>query len=85
MHGLVIPFPAVTDMANVLLFLAGYMLGIGSCVVFIVLMFLHRPRYEAPTLHRRRYRDLPIPEAKPEAVEERPIYMHGIMGLSDEE
>lgn len=71
-------------MATVLLFLAGYLLGIGSCVVFAALMLLHRPRYEAPTLHRRKYRDLPIPEAKPETVEERPLFMYGVTGLEDE-
>lgn len=73
MHGLVIPSPAVIEMANVLLLLAGYLLGIGSVVIFGALMVLHRPKYEAPTLHRRRYRDRPVPEVQ--TPEERPIYM----------
>ena len=86
MHGLVIPSLVVTDMANVLLLLAGYLLGIGSVVIFGALMVLHRPKYEDPTLRRRRYRDRPVPEVKMEVQtpEERPISMYGITGLEED-
>lgn len=73
-------------METALLFLVAYLLGIWSCVILGALILLHHRRPEAPVLRRRRYRDLPVPEVKSETVvEERPIYMYGIMGLSDEE
>jgi hypothetical protein len=37
--------------------LVGFILGIFSLSLLIFLVILHRPRYEAPTLSRRRNRD----------------------------
>jgi hypothetical protein len=77
-------------MANVLLFLAGYILGIASCAIFAALLLLHRPQSIAPTM-RRKYRDRlpevrseppPMPECKParDELPIEPIYMYGVTG-----
>ena len=46
---------------------AGMALALFALFVGVALLMVHRPRYVAPTL-RRRYRDLPIPEAKGESL-----------------
>ena len=47
-------------MTNLILFLAGFLLGIFACGVLAFLLAVHR--HPAPTLHRRKNRDRPIPE-----------------------
>jgi hypothetical protein len=71
-------------MINLSLFLVGFILGIFSLSLLIFLVVLHRPRYEAPTLSRRRNRDrvpeviTPERESPPE-----PVYMYGVTGLEE--
>lgn len=40
-------------MAYVSILIAGYLLGIFSVLILAALYLLHRPRYVAPTKHRR--------------------------------
>jgi hypothetical protein len=64
--------------------LVGYILGVFSIALLGALIVLHRPRYEAPTLSRRRNRDrvpeviTPERESPPE-----PVYMYGVTGLEE--
>jgi hypothetical protein len=44
-------------MINLGVLLVGFILGIFALGLLIFLVILHRPRYEAPTLSRRRNRD----------------------------
>lgn len=74
------------------MFIAGLLMGIAltllGAFITLAMFVLHRPRYAAPTKYRRRYRDLPIPDAKGESlreatdwdVAERPLYMYGVTG-----
>jgi hypothetical protein len=44
-------------MINLGVLLVGFILGVFALGLLIFLVILHRPRYEAPTLSRRRNRD----------------------------
>jgi hypothetical protein len=52
-------------MAYVSILIAGYLLGIFSILILAALYLLHRPRYVAPTKHRRANRDKPLPVVQP--------------------
>ena len=79
-------------MTNLFIFLAGVLLGIFVCGVLAFLLAVHR--YPAPTLHRRKNRDLPGRSAKiltegngdwlapyrAHAEPHEPIYMYGVTG-----
>jgi hypothetical protein len=45
--------------------LVGYALGVASMCGLVGLYLLHRPRYVAPTMHRRANRDKPLPVVQP--------------------
>ncbi|CAB3742449.1 hypothetical protein LMG22037_06603 [Paraburkholderia phenoliruptrix] len=49
-------------MKTALLCVAFYGLGVFNCAVFAAIRYLHRPRYVAPTMHNRKWRDRPVPE-----------------------
>jgi hypothetical protein len=71
-------------MINLGVLLVGFILGIFALGLLIFLVILHRPRYEAPTLSRRRNRDR-VPEVvtqEPEkgAVDYRFINLTGLEG-----
>jgi hypothetical protein len=44
-------------MKTALLCVACYGLGVFNCAVFAAVYLLHRPRYVAPTMHNRKWRD----------------------------
>jgi hypothetical protein len=75
-------------MKTVILCVGFYGLGVFNCAVFAAAYLLHRPRYEAPTLSRRRNRDRlpevhnvpPMPECKVAREEGEPIRMYGVTG-----
>jgi hypothetical protein len=48
-------------MINLGVLLVGFILGVFALGLLIFLVILHRPRYEAPTLSRRRNRDKVAP------------------------
>ena len=48
-------------MINVSIFIVGFILGIFSLSLLIFLVVLHRPRYDSPTLYRRRNIDKQVP------------------------
>jgi hypothetical protein len=48
-------------MINLGVLLVGFLLGVFSLSLLIFLVVLHRPRYESPTLNRRRNRDKQVP------------------------
>ena len=50
-------------MTNLIIFLAGFLLGIFACGVLAFLLAVHRQ--PAPTLHRRKNRDRPVPYIPP--------------------
>jgi hypothetical protein len=64
-------------MKTVLLCVGFYGLGVFNCAVFAAVYLLHRPRYVAPTMHRRANRDRlpevrdvpPMPVCKPSPEE----------------
>lgn len=56
--------------------LVGYALGVASMCGLVGLYLLHRPRYVAPTMHNRKWRDAPVEVAKPAE----PIRMYGVTG-----
>jgi hypothetical protein len=64
--------------------LVGYILGVASVCGLVALYLLHRPRYEAPTLSRRRNRDrvpeVASPEPEKGAVDYRFINLTGLEG-----
>ena len=66
-------------MKTAILCVACYGLGVFNCAVFAAVYLLHRPRYVAPTMHRRKRRDAPVEVAKAETPPE-PIYMYGVTG-----
>lgn len=43
----------------------GFILALFAMILLVFLVALHRPRYEAPTLNRRRNRDRPVAEVVP--------------------
>jgi hypothetical protein len=65
-------------MAYVSILIAGYLLGIFSVLILAALYLLHRPRYVAPTMHNRKWRDAPVVEKA--QVPDEPIYMYGVTG-----
>lgn len=46
-------------MTTLTIFLAGFSLATFAWAIFYALILLHRPRYVAPTKHRRKWRDAP--------------------------
>jgi hypothetical protein len=66
-------------MKTALLCVAFYGLGVFNCAVFAAVYLLHRPRYVAPTMHNRKWRDAPVEVAKAEQPAE-PMYMYGVTG-----
>lgn len=64
--------------------LVGFILGIFSLSLLIFLVVLHRPRYESPTLNRRRNRDrtpeVVTPEPEKSGVDYRFINLTGLEG-----
>jgi hypothetical protein len=62
--------------------LVGYALGVASMCGLVGLYLLHRPRYVAPTMHNRKWRDAPVVEKAQVPAE--PIYMYGVMGLGED-
>jgi hypothetical protein len=46
-------------MKTVLLCVAFYGLGVFNCAVFAAVYLLHRPRYVAPTMHNRKWKNAP--------------------------
>lgn len=62
--------------------IVGYALGVASMCGLVGLYLLHRPRYVAPTMHNRRWRDAPVEVAKTEPPAE-PVYMYGVTGLEE--
>jgi hypothetical protein len=65
-------------MKTVILCVAFYGLGVFNCAVFAAVYLLHRPRYVAPTMHNRKWRDAPVVEKA--QVPDEPIYMYGVTG-----
>ncbi|WP_027798263.1 hypothetical protein [Paraburkholderia dilworthii] len=61
-------------------FLIGYILGIASMCGLVGLCLLHRPKYVAPTMHNRKWRDAPVAEVEKPAE---PMYMYGVTGLEE--
>lgn len=64
--------------------LVGYILGVFSIGLLGALIVLHHPRYEAPTLSRRRNRDR-VQEVVTQERESppEPMYMYGVTGLEE--
>lgn len=66
----------------------GYVLGVASMCGLVGLYLLHRPRYVAPTMRRKRDAQPklkhypPMPQVKParEAEDQQPMYMYGVTG-----
>jgi hypothetical protein len=71
-------------MINLGVLLVGFILGIFALGLLIFLVILHRPRYEAPTLSRRRNRDR-VAEVVTQERESppEPMYMYGVTGLEE--
>lgn len=78
-------------MKTVLLCVGFYSLGIFNCAVFAAVYLLHRPRYVAPTMKRKRdalpevTHYPPMPQVKParELEDQQPMYMYGVTGLEE--
>jgi hypothetical protein len=71
-------------MKTVILCVAFYGLGVFNCAVFAAVYLLHRPRYVAPTMHNRKWRDDPVPEPVQAEQEDGVRYQFmGATGLED--
>lgn len=57
-------------MKTLILCVGFYGLGVFNCAVFAAVYLLHRPRYVAPTKHRRQWRDQPVAEVAPQHEKE---------------
>jgi hypothetical protein len=69
-------------MKTVALCVAFYGLGVFNCAVFAAVYLLHRPRYVAPTMHNRKWRDRAICEAAPPLDREDAGIQYRFMGAT---